>query len=164
VQLCLWHIKKAVEARLVNNKKPQQINYNGLEAQKQFSFIDPLFRPTLSKDKISFYPKEFRPRVWELMNKHLHQHPLIPITNGQFFSSIQIWTAAVQEIYYFCQQNSLSWLWIYLWNEWYSSERWILWFRAGCDNKISILKTNMFVEAHWKVLKRAFCTNFSVHA
>jgi hypothetical protein len=32
IQLCLWHIKKAVEARLTNNKKPQQINYNGVIA------------------------------------------------------------------------------------------------------------------------------------
>ena len=61
IQLCLWHIKKAVEKRLANNKKPQQINYNGVLAQQTFSFIDSSFRPTLSKDKISFCPKEFRP-------------------------------------------------------------------------------------------------------
>jgi hypothetical protein len=160
IQLCLWHIKKAVETRLTNNKKPQQVNYNGLEAHRHFSFIDPSFCPILSKDKISFCPKEFRPKVWELMNKHLHQHPLIPMDNGQFLSSTEIWNAAVQEIYYFCKKNSLAWLWVYLWNEWYSLERWILWFRAGCDNKISILKTNMFVEAHWKVLKRDFLYKF----
>ncbi len=47
-----------------------------------------------------------------------------------------------------------------MWNEWYSQERWILWFRAGCNDKISILKTNMFVEAHWKVLKRDFLYKF----
>src|SRR4051812_15921322 len=45
-----------------------------LEAQKHFPFIDPSFCPTLSKDKISFCSKEFRPKVWELMNKYLHQH------------------------------------------------------------------------------------------
>ncbi|RHZ52159.1 hypothetical protein Glove_464g61 [Diversispora epigaea] len=130
IQLCLWHIKKAVEARLANNKKLQQINYNGVAAQQLFPFINLLFRPTLSKDKISFCPKELHLSVWKLMNKHLHQHPLIP-TND-----------------------------VYLWNEWYSQERWALWFRAGCENKISILKTNMFVEAHWKVLKRDFLYKF----
>src|SRR5581483_10711582 len=45
-------------------------------------------------------------------------------------------------------------------NEWYCPERWKLWLRAGCSNKISILKTNMFVEAHWKVLKRDFLYKF----
>ncbi len=54
----------------------------------------------------------------------------------------------------------MPFLWVYLWNEWYSPERWILWLRAGCDNKISILKTNMFVEGHWKVLKRDFLYKF----
>jgi len=43
IQLCLWHIKKAIETRLSNNKTSQQINYNGVAAQKQFSFINPLF-------------------------------------------------------------------------------------------------------------------------
>ncbi|CAB4383213.1 unnamed protein product [Rhizophagus irregularis] len=96
IQLYLWHIKKAVETRLGNNKNSQQINYN----------------------------------------------------------------EAVQEIYNFCQQNSLPRLWVYLWNEWYGAERWFLWLRAGCSNKLSILKTNMFVEAHWKVLKRDFLYKF----
>src|SRR5947199_2979976 len=67
---------------------------------------------------------------------------------------------AVEEAYNFCKQHSLPLLWVYLWNEWYSPTRWILWFRAGCDNKISILKTTMFVEAHWKVLKRDFLYKF----
>lgn len=49
---------------------------------------------------------------------------------------------------------------MYLLNEWYSADRWILWFRAGCSDKLSIFKTNMFVEAHWKVLKRDFLYKF----
>jgi hypothetical protein len=32
--------------------------------------------------------------------------------------------------------------------------------RAGYDSKISVLKTTMFVEAHWKVLKRDFLYKF----
>ena len=35
IQLCLWHVKKAIEGRLASNKKPQQINYNGIAAQQQ---------------------------------------------------------------------------------------------------------------------------------
>ena len=67
---------------------------------------------------------------------------------------------AVYEIYNFCQQNSLSFLWIYLWNEWYSSEHQILWLKVKCDNKISILKTNIFVKKHQKVLKQDFLYKF----
>ncbi len=51
IQLCLWHIKKAVKTRLRNNKTPQQINYNGEAANKLFSFIDPSFQPSLIEEK-----------------------------------------------------------------------------------------------------------------
>ena len=142
VQLCLWHVKRAVEARLASNKKPQQINYNGEMTHELFSFIDPSFRPT-SKEKTLFCPKELRSSVWNIMNNHFHRHPLIPTINGEFHSSTQIWTESVQEIYNFCQQNSLSWLWSYLWNEWYSADRWYLWLsvisfqfsRQTCSSK-----------------------------
>ncbi|RHZ90148.1 hypothetical protein Glove_7g38 [Diversispora epigaea] len=67
IQLYLWHIKKAVETKLSNNKKLQQINYNGIATQQQFSFIDPSFKLTLNKDKINFCPKELRLLIWELM-------------------------------------------------------------------------------------------------
>ena len=114
-------MKKAVEARLSSNKVAQQVNYNGVAAQQQFSFIDPLFYPSLTKEKIVFYPKEIRSLIWKMINNYLHQHQLIPTINGQYLSSTKIWITAVQEIYNFCQQNSLPWLWIYLWNEWWST-------------------------------------------
>jgi len=103
-----------VEARLSSNKISQQINYNGVVAQQQFPFIDPSFKPTLTKEKVIFCPKELRPLVWEFMNKHLHQHPLIPTIDGYFLSLKSIWTIAVEEVYNFCKQHFLLWLWIYL--------------------------------------------------
>ena len=139
----------------------QQINYNSVLAQQTFSFIDPSFKPASTKEKIIFCPKELRPLVQKFMNNHLHQHPLIPTADGQFLSSNSIWTMAVEEAYNFCKKHSLPWLWSYLWNEWYGpADCWYLWFRAGCSNKISIFKTNMFVEAHWKVIKRDFLYEF----
>lgn len=44
-------------------------------------------------------------------------------------------------------------MWSYLWREWYCEDRWILWTRSAC-NILSILKTTMFIEGHWKALKR----------
>ena len=158
IQLCLWHIKKAVLAKLSSSKN-SQVNYNGLVARQKFSFIDPSFKPT-TKDKGCVCPKELCQLICNFMNKHLHQHPIIPTIDGQFLSSDVIWTMAVEEAYNFCVQHSLPHVWAYLWNEWYSPERWKLWLRAGCCDKISILKTNMFVEAHWKVLKRDFLYKF----
>ena len=94
------------------------------------------------------------------MEKHLHQHPLIPASNGQFLTSIEIQETAIQEMYEFCKENSLISLWCYLWSEWYSDKRWPLWARSVHKEKISILKTTMFVEGHWKVIKRDFLYKF----
>jgi hypothetical protein len=47
-----------------------------------------------------------------------------------------------------------------LWGEWYSDKRWPLWARSVCEEKISILKTTMFVKGHWKVIKQDFLYKF----
>ena len=70
--------------------------------------------------------------------------------------STAIYEAAINEMYTFCRENSLISLWSYLWVEWYNDRRWPLWARSACEEKISILKTTMFVEGHWKVIKRDF--------
>ncbi|CAG8456246.1 23333_t:CDS:2 [Gigaspora rosea] len=88
VQLCLWHIKRAIENRLSNNTKPKQINYNSQMAHNQFYFIDPEFRPQLNIANYVFCPKQFR----------------------QYLTSQQIWTMTVQEVYNFCQQHLLTYL------------------------------------------------------
>ncbi|CAG8608060.1 25140_t:CDS:2 [Gigaspora margarita] len=69
-----------------------------------------------------------------------------------------IYEEAVQEVYNFRKTNSLISLWSYLWSEWYNEQQWPLWARY--ENKISILKTTMFVEGHWKVIKRYFPYKF----
>ncbi|CAB5201407.1 unnamed protein product [Rhizophagus irregularis] len=93
------------------------------------------------------------------MNKHLHQHPLIPDISQQNLTSDIIRKQAVLEMYTFCKENSLVRVWSYMWREWYSKDRWVLWARSAF-NTLSILKTTMFVEGHWKVLKRDFLYKF----
>jgi hypothetical protein len=62
-------------------------------------------------------------------------------------------------MYTFCKENSLVRVWSYMWREWYFKDRWKLWARSAF-NILSILKTTMFVEGHWKVLKRDFLYKF----
>jgi hypothetical protein len=130
-------------------------------AHQRFSFIDPKFiQPLMIPRNTKFCPKELRESCWNLMNIHLHQHTLIPNKNEMHESNEKIWANAVYEMYQFCHQHNLPWLWSYMWREWYSENHWFLWMRAGYDSKISVLKTTMFVEAHWKVLKRDFLYKF----
>ena len=56
-----------------------------------------------------------------MMEKHLHQHPLILTSEGVFLNKFDIYEASVQEIYTFCHTNSLISLWQYLWTEWYKN-------------------------------------------
>ena len=94
------------------------------------------------------------------MEKHLHQHPLIPINEGDFLSKSNIYEASVQKMYTFCYANSLISLWQYLWTEWYNESKWLLWARSPCESMISVLRTTMFIEGHWKTLKRDFLYKF----
>jgi len=156
VQLCHWHLRRAIESKLKDTKLPKRDNYEPITANHKFSFIDINFNPSNNAYKATrFCPKEHHEKIWNLMNKHLHQHSLIP----PYATAEEIRKEAVFEIYTYCKENSLVWMWSYLWREWYCEERWILWARSACST-LSILKTTMFVEGHWKVLKRDFLYKF----
>ncbi|CAB4494059.1 unnamed protein product [Rhizophagus irregularis] len=45
---------------------------------------------------------DLRPKIIELLETHLHRHPLIPNCAGEFLSKEDIWKLSVQEIYEFC--------------------------------------------------------------
>ena len=154
IQICKWHIKKAVMERLRSNKSAIHSFFNPLSPEgKRFPFNN--ITPSQT-----FCPKELRDSVWNLMEKHLHQHPYIPTANGQFFTAIEIYESAIEEVYKFCRENSLVALWCYLWCEWYNDRRWHLWAQSACTDKIPIIKTTMFIEGHWKMIKRDFLYKF----
>jgi hypothetical protein len=159
IQLCRWHMQHAIETKLKDSKKAQQIIYDPFAAREKFSFIKTTFAPTIETRSEKICPKEPCKNVWEIINRHLHQHPLIPNSTGEYLTSIQIREQAVKEIYSFYKQHSLIRLWVYLWKEWYNDSRWELWARSTHEN-ISILKTTMFIEGHWKALKRDFLYKF----
>ncbi|CAG8853445.1 496_t:CDS:2, partial [Gigaspora margarita] len=111
--------------RLRSNKSSRHFSFNPLSPEgKQFPF-DNIMPSSI------FCSKELRITVWNLMEKHLHQHPYIPTTNSQFFTAIEIYELAIKESYEF----------------------------YGLFGKISILKTTIFIE-HWQVIKRDFLYKF----
>jgi len=112
------------------------------------------------KAAFNFCPPEHRGYILNLMVKHLHQHPLIPAPDKQYYSQSQIREAAVKEMYYYCKKNDLRWVWSYLWAEWYSLSKWPLWVRSA-KSGISVLKTTMIVESHWRLVKRDYLYKFN---
>ncbi|CAG8739976.1 14067_t:CDS:2, partial [Racocetra fulgida] len=47
IQLCLWHLEKAIKNKLKSRKKIERINYNYEEVIKEFTFVDSSFIPDL---------------------------------------------------------------------------------------------------------------------
>lgn len=133
-------MKRAIVKWLASDKESRNSSFNLLlELGTRFPFDSIIQAP-------KFFPKEYCEAVWELIKKHFHQHPLIPNNNRQFLTSIEIREAVIQKIYNFCKEKSLISLWHYLWTKWYSNNRCSLWARSSCNNKLSILKTTMFME------------------
>ena len=133
IQLCFWHLKRAVKKHLASSKEPKKIRYRAREANTQFPFIDLTFFPAVSprqpeqvqpnvshvqletpsdidqdedcdentedpnqsfpppppsqprtrKAAFTFCPSEHREHIIDLMVKHFHQHPFIPMSDGK---------------------------------------------------------------------------------
>jgi len=164
IQLCFWHIKRALKKRLADNTPPKIITYSSTLANRDFSFIDIEFYPSLNnqdkKSNFIFCPKDLRKNIILLFEKHLHFHSLIPNTNGNSLTSDEIWKISVEEMYNFCFINGLKHVWAYLWSFWYEKRMWILWARSSFTIEICIFRTTMLMESHWKVVKRDYLPKF----
>ncbi|CAG8833027.1 20941_t:CDS:2, partial [Gigaspora margarita] len=111
-----WHIKRAVMSRLASNKESKNSSFNSLsELGTRFPFDG-------IEQSAKFCSKEYREAIWKIMEKHFHQHLLIPTCDGQFITGRLIQEAAIQEVYSFCKDKSLISLWCYLWGEWYNNQ------------------------------------------
>jgi len=64
IQLCLWHIKKALKKKLADNTPPKTINYSSYSAHEAFNFIDIEFYP-------SIYDKKKRKKILSFTQKIL---------------------------------------------------------------------------------------------
>ncbi|CAB4389485.1 unnamed protein product [Rhizophagus irregularis] len=107
-----------------------------------------------------FCPKKLQTEIIELFTKHFYLHPLIPIKHGEFLSSEDIWKLSTKEMYDYCYNNDLKYVWSYMWYNWYKFNLWVLWAQVSDPDEICIFKTTMLVESHWKVIKRNYLLKF----
>jgi hypothetical protein len=109
----------------------------------------------ISKDpNYVFCPAVHRKQILHLFAKHFCQHPLFPEQSGTHTAS-EIRIFAVREMYLFCHQRGLREAWGYLWSQWYSAQKWILWARSTTPY-VSRIRTTMGAENFWKQLKGDF--------
>lgn len=108
---------------------------------------------TRSKDATYvFCPAQHRRQMCHIHIKHFCQHPLLPGREGERTAE-QIRTEAVFEMYTFCHQRGIADAWAYMWNSWYTPERWKLWARSTQPKYISRIRTTMNAENFWKQMK-----------
>ncbi|PKY55120.1 hypothetical protein RhiirA4_301842, partial [Rhizophagus irregularis] len=106
-----------------------------------------------NNSNLVFCPLKLRKTVISIVENHSNRHMLLPKHDGTFITNAdKIWKECVKEMIEFCKENELLQLWVYLWREWYSKEKWNLWARAANKN-ISHIKTTMIVESHWRHIK-----------
>lgn len=91
VQLCLWHMERALNRKLVEKHKKSKnsnlisITYNAGQAADEFGFIDPTFYPTeYDRDPHNYVvcPITYHEQIVKLVRKHYSMHPLIPCKLG----------------------------------------------------------------------------------
>ncbi|PKK58461.1 hypothetical protein RhiirC2_703467 [Rhizophagus irregularis] len=152
LQLCVWHLRRAIKQRLSSNKIGTYYSYNPKVAHEECSSIDPSWG-IVNNSNLVFCPLKLRKTVISVVENHSNRHMLLPKHDGTFITNAdEIWKECVNEMIEFCKENELLQLWVYLWREWYSKEKWNLWARAANKN-ISHIKTTMIVESHWRHIK-----------
>ncbi|KAJ3753952.1 hypothetical protein EV360DRAFT_74091 [Lentinula raphanica] len=110
-----------------------------------------------SSSRRNFCPQSLRDSVVAKIEAHRHAHPLIPGYSAPTSQGIYHW--AVKQMYNLCVEHDLRELWAYLWENWYRPRRWKLWARSTID-EITILKTTMICESHWRRIKHDFLHHF----
>ncbi|KAJ3473316.1 hypothetical protein NLI96_g13052 [Meripilus lineatus] len=128
------------------------------EAELEVADEDQIREPTQPSRKVptgyQFCPPQHRLPIMRLFAKHASQHSLLPERHGQPRTAKEIYRDAVEEMYRHCETNHLRDSWAYLWNAWYSPEKWPLWARSANPTSIPTKRTTMMVEALWRNLKR----------
>jgi hypothetical protein len=94
----------------------------------------------------------------ELLMTHLHWHPakhLRPQDRSLFTETdvYLVWWKQVGEMSNLCKELRESFMWEYLWVNWYCPIRWVLWARATCD-EMPIIQSNAPIESHFSTLKK----------
>ena len=186
VQLCLWHAKRAIRAKLKDSSKKQVNTSYSPEELSQLPGFEVCWAATPAKrpdgphkvgncgcpssalnftaaGRLEPSTEEERNVVLEMFSRHFNDHSLIPDRSGVFRPKESIYWQSVSEAYQWCRQRNYPNLWAYLYVNWYKPSSWKQWARAANASEIPTLKTTMIVESHWRKLKHDYLHRFNRH-
>ncbi|CAB5375708.1 unnamed protein product [Rhizophagus irregularis] len=84
LQLCVWHIQRAIKQRLSSNKTSSYHSYNPKIAHEECSTIDPNWGIVNNSNSGSFCLLNLRETVINLIKDHSNRHMLLPKLDGIF--------------------------------------------------------------------------------
>ncbi|TRM55827.1 hypothetical protein BD626DRAFT_415298, partial [Schizophyllum amplum] len=111
--------------------------------------------PGEKKSKIPGYifcPPEHRKQIIRIFTKAFCMHMMFPERERGHQDAATIRRNCVWEMYTFCHARGLREVWGYVWANWYTPKRWVLWARSSCE-RMPRLRTTMTVENFWRQLK-----------
>lgn len=185
IQLCFWHVKRAVRAKLKDHKKvATQAHYHPAEALSLIPNLeicwgsDPCRRPQgphrdgsckcishpqifSTKGSIETVAQADRDTVLNIFSQHFNAHSAIPDRHGTLRNPDAIHQQCASEMYQWCRARGFFRLWAYLFVNWYKTSQWLLWARSAHPQSIPVLKTTMIVESHWRRIKHDFLHRFN---
>ena len=185
LQLCYWHVKRAVRTKLKDaSVSKTQNQYMPADALKLVPGLEicwgslatrrpdgdhryercqcPSTATTFEeKGRIEQMSPEDKDTVLQLISRHFNCHSLIPDLNGTFRSPQKIHQDCASEVYAWCKARDFFRLWAYLFVNWYRPGQWELWARSANGAEIPVLQTTMIVESHWRRLKHDFLHRFN---
>lgn len=185
VQLCYWHVKRAIRSKLKSIAKCKTLaQYHPEEAQKLIPELELCWGSLVIRRPIDSHrnarcecasrnlqPDEAgrqetstvaeRDIVLDMVCRHFNSHSLIPDKNGTFRSAHVIHQESATEMYRWCRARNYVYLWAYLYINWYCPGQWELWARSANAKEIPILKTTMIVESHWRKMKHDYLHRFN---
>ena len=184
VQLCYWHVKRAVSMKLKSSKSTKtQDHYHPEKAQELVPNLEicwgslPVRRPVShrfgececpskgerikAEGRLEPAAKEERETVLEIVCRHFNLHSLIPDSNGTFKSPDTLHRECAAEMYTWCKIRGYYRLWAYMYSNWYRLDQWKRWARCADPAEIPVLKTTMILESHWRTLKHDYLHRFN---
>lgn len=183
IQLCLWHCLRAIDRRLDNQK--DSVVQSGYNAEEACSLVDgveacwgslPYRRPLshaqghcqcasrghnlTDRGPIERLSQQEKTWVKSLFMEHFNAHSFFPF-NGSRRSGATIYKDCIRETYRWCYDRNYYRLWAYLYSNWYRPDRWSWWARSANETKLSVLRSTMIVESHWRKLKHSYLRNMN---
>lgn len=185
IQLCFWHAKRAIKAKLRERRKGGTIcQYYPSQAQELVPDLEICWgsisdrRPDgphrdgtcscshklinyTERGDVEALSSEEIDVFLQMFARHYNLHPFIPDESGRQIKTADIHRKSTSEVYSWCRARGYHRLWAYMWVNWYRFEQWSIWARARMPHSIPVLKTTMIVESHWRRIKHDFLHRFS---